>query len=70
MTLFGAAVLIAAVVYFIAIPRFFPSDTFPLASNMNILVILIGAFGLVMIVFFRDIRKGTWTMDSRRKALL
>ncbi len=67
MSIFGVVTIIAAVIYFIAVPRFFPSDAFPLALSMNILVILIGAFGLVMIIFSGLFEKvlGRWTPEGR-----
>jgi uncharacterized membrane protein len=66
MSIFGVASIIASIVYFFAFPRFFPSDAFPLASNMNILVILIGVFGLVMIIFSGMFEKalGRWTPEG------
>ena len=65
--IFGVATIIAAVVYFIAISKYFPSNSFPQASNLNILVVLIGVFGLVMIIFSGTFEKvlGRWTPEGR-----
>jgi len=65
--IFGVATIIAAVVYFIAISKYFPSNSFPQASNLNILVVLIGVFGLVMIIFSGAFEKvlGRWTPEGR-----
>ena len=66
-SIFGLATIIAAVVYFIAISKYFPSNSFPQASNMNILVILLGVFGVVMIIFSGTFEKvlGRWTPEGR-----
>ncbi len=45
---FARAILLAAIVYYIAISRYFPSDEFPLASKINVLTALIGILGFVM----------------------
>jgi len=65
--IFGVATIIAAVVSFIAISKYFPSNSFPQASNLNILVVLIGVFGLVMIIFSGAFEKvlGRWTPEGR-----
>lgn len=67
MSIFGALVLVVAIVYFIAIFEYFPSDAFPMASNLNILVIFIGVFGLVMVIFSGMFEKvlGRWTPEGR-----
>jgi uncharacterized membrane protein len=67
MSIFGMVTLIAAVVYFIVLSNYFPSNSFPLVSNMNILVILSGFFGLVMIIFSGAFEKvlGRWTPEGR-----
>lgn len=67
MIIFGVITIIAAIIYFIAVPRFFPSDAYPLASNVNLLVILTAAFGLVMIIFSGAFEKvlGRWTPEGR-----
>ncbi|WP_410507044.1 DUF2207 domain-containing protein [Methanosarcina hadiensis] len=67
MGIFGAITIIAAIIYFVVISRFFPSDAYPLASNMNILVVLIAAFGLVMIIFSGLFEKalGSWTPEGK-----
>ncbi|MHC1754751.1 MAG: DUF2207 domain-containing protein [Methanosarcina sp.] len=67
MSIFGVATLIAAFVYFIAVPRYFPSNSFPLVSNVTVLVVLIGFFGLVMIIFSGAFEKvlGRWTPEGR-----
>jgi len=67
MSIFGMVTLIAAVVYFIALSNYFPSNSFPLVSNINILVILSGFFGLVMIIFSGAFEKvlGRWTPEGR-----
>lgn len=67
MSIFGIVTLIAAVVYFIALSNYFPSNSFPLVSNINILVILSGFFGLVMIIFSGTFEKvlGRWTPEGR-----
>ena len=67
MSIFGAITTIAAIIYFIAVSNFFPSDAFPRASNVKILVILIAAFGIVMIIFSAVFEKalGRWTPEGR-----
>ncbi|MGB9938913.1 DUF2207 domain-containing protein [Methanosarcina sp.] len=45
---FSRAILIAAIVYYILISGFFPSDAFPLASKINVLAASIGIFGFVL----------------------
>lgn len=67
MGIFGAITIIAAIIYFIAVSRFFPSDAYPLASDVNILIILIAAFGIVMIIFSAVFEKvfGRWTPEGR-----
>jgi len=67
MSIFGAITTIAAIIYFIAVSNFFPSDAFPRASNVKILVILIAAFGIVMIIFSAVFEKalGRWTPERR-----
>lgn len=65
--IFGLVTIIVAVVYFIAISKYFPSNSFPLASNMSILVVLLGVFGLVMIIFSSTFEKvmGRWTPEGK-----
>lgn len=67
MSIFGAVTIIAAVIHFIAVSKIFPSDAYPLASNMNILIILVAAFGIVMIIFSAAFEKvlGRWTPEGR-----
>jgi len=67
MSIFGVAIVMAAVVYFIVISNNFPVDEFPLASNVNILVALVTAFGIIMIIFSGAFEKvlGRWTPEGR-----
>lgn len=63
---FSRAVLIAAIVYYILVSGFFPSNAFPLASKINVLTSLIGIYGFVMIKcsgMFITIF-GRWTPDG------
>ncbi|KKH99448.1 hypothetical protein EO95_06180 [Methanosarcina sp. 1.H.T.1A.1] len=67
MGIFGVATIIAAVVYFVVISKYFPSESFPLASNVNILVALVVVFGIIMIIFSGMFEKvlGSWTPEGR-----
>ncbi len=49
MNCFARTILLAAVVYYIAISKYFPSDEFPLVSKINVLTALVGIFGFVMV---------------------
>ena len=51
MNRFARLILIAAIVYYILISGFFPSDAFPTASKINVLTSLIGIFGFVIIKY-------------------
>jgi uncharacterized membrane protein len=66
MNRFARFILIAAIVYYILISGFFPSDAFPMASKINVLTSLIGIFGFVMIKYsgmFTTIF-GRWTPEG------
>lgn len=65
--IFGVATIIAAVIYFVVISKYFPSDAFPLASNMNMLVALVIVFWIVMLIFSGMFEKvlGRWTPEGR-----
>jgi len=67
MSIFGVAVVIAAVIYFIVLSNNFPSDAYPLASNVNLLVALVASSGIIMIIFSAAFEKvlGRWTPEGR-----
>lgn len=67
MAIFGLLTIIAAVVYFVVISKFFPSDAFPLASSVSMLVAVIVAFGIVMLIFSGTFEKvlGRWTPEGK-----
>lgn len=48
MNRFSRGVLISAIVYYIAISGYFPSDEFPQVSRINTMTALIGIWGFVM----------------------
>lgn len=67
MGIFGVTTIIAAVVYFVVISKYFPSESFPLASNVNILVALVVVFGIIMTIFSGMFEKllGRWTPEGK-----
>ena len=67
MSIFSLATLIAAFIYLVAFSKYFPSEEFPLASNLNMLIIFILAFGIVMLVFSGTFEKilGRWTPEGK-----
>ena len=67
MSIFSLATSIAAFIYLVAFSKYFPSEEFPLASNLNMLIIFIFAFGIVMLVFSGTFEKilGRWTPEGK-----
>jgi uncharacterized membrane protein len=67
MSGFAAILLTMAIVYYLVISDNFPEDEFSLATNLNTLVLLIGGFGLLMIIFTYLSEKtfGRWTPEGR-----
>lgn len=66
MRWFAGILLVLAAVYYFVISDNFPESEFPLASNLNILVLLIGGFGLLMVLFPQLSEKifGRWTPEG------
>ncbi|HWR25294.1 MAG TPA: DUF2207 domain-containing protein, partial [Methanosarcina sp.] len=64
---FSGVLLIISIAYFIIFSQFFPADEFPAASNLNILGILIGGFGFLMLIFSGSFERilGQWTPEGR-----
>ncbi|WP_440955952.1 DUF2207 domain-containing protein [Methanosarcina sp. Mfa9] len=64
---FGKYTLIAAIVFSIVRALFFPLGTFPLALIIQILLVLIGAFGFFMLIFINIFKKvmGRWTPEGK-----
>ena len=67
MSIFSLAISIAAFIYLVAFSKYFPSEEFPLAANLNMLIILILAFGIVMLIFSSTFEKilGRWTPEGK-----
>lgn len=66
MNWFSRVVLAVAIIYYIAISGYFPSDEFPRVSNVNTLTALIGIWGFVMVknseIFVKIF--GRWTPEG------
>lgn len=67
MNLFSRVILVAAIVFYIAISEYFPSDDFPQVSKINSLAALIGIWGFILIknsgMFVKIF--GRWTPEGR-----
>jgi uncharacterized membrane protein len=65
--IFSGLILIIAFFFLIIFSQFFPADEFPIASNLNILAILIGGFGFFMLFFSGIFQRilGQWTPEGR-----
>ncbi|MGE5456991.1 MAG: DUF2207 domain-containing protein [Methanococcaceae archaeon] len=64
---FGLATVIAGLVYFFAVSGYFPTNEFPLASDLNLLIVLILGFGCFMMIASSMFEKalGRWTPEGR-----
>ncbi len=64
---FGLATVIAGFLYFFVVSGYFPTDEFPLASNLNLLIFFIIGFGIVLIAISSAFEKveGRWTPEGR-----
>jgi uncharacterized membrane protein len=64
---FGLATIAAAFVYFIALYDDFPTNEFPLASNLNLLIGLIFGFEVIMLIISSRFERvlGRWTPEGR-----
>jgi uncharacterized membrane protein len=65
--IFSVATIIAAIVYLVKVSQYFPSDEFPLASNVRTMVIVVAAFGIGLLIFAMVFEKilGHWTPEGR-----
>ncbi len=66
MNWFSRFILVAAIIYYITITKYFPPTEFPLASRVNVLTALIGIFGFVMMEYSGMIITifGRWTPEG------
>lgn len=64
---FGLPTVIAGLVYFFAGSEYFPTNEFPLASDLNLLIVLILGFECVMLIASSMFEKtmGSWTPEGR-----
>lgn len=64
---FGLITSVAVFVYFIAFSGYFPTDEFPLASNLNLLIGLIFGFEIIVMIISSMFEKveGRWTPEGR-----
>jgi uncharacterized membrane protein len=65
--IFSGLILIIAFFSLIVFSQFLPADEFPAASNLNVLIFLIGGFGFLMLFFSGIFQKvlGQWTPEGK-----
>lgn len=66
MNWFSRGILVASIVYYIAISKYFPSEEFPIASKINVLTTLTGILGFIMMKCSGMLLTtfGRWTMEG------
>lgn len=67
MSIFSLVTSVAAFIYLVVFSEYFPSEKFPLASNLKILIIFIFVFGIFMVFFSGTFEKilGRWTTEGK-----